>query len=442
MTIATPGRYRLTEDVVTRGTISIGTLPAGAEIEITQVDAEGHKVIGPQLGDWRYWDIPAEPLPSPSAAPATHHCPECYREWWGPMGKRCAACSVPLALGPAPWHAAASPAPASPRPEERDVLREMASAPPVEGRDYTEMPAPSPRPEESADPATICTCPPGTCSDRCRNCAACARDYYGLPERNDAGSDHRSGVGAGSRDVDGSKASGRGDVAATGKRGGVDGALRPTVGAGEESRPGNGADGGPGTAGRRVRRGAGEVATPAPPPAPTRDGTLPFPDDAGPRCDACKGRGWVPGDCHPREVCGTCNGTGYPKSWAAEEIDRLDREVARLRALQSEARAAALHEAADHLDRIAPYAEDQQTTFNAQGCAREVRLLASAPPRAETGREERCPKCGCAGEVFTRAGNRWARCLSRPGSSCMNEWPLAPAASPTTESTDQGVDRE
>jgi hypothetical protein len=181
---------------------------------------------------------------------------------------------------------------------------------------------------------------------------------------------------------------------------------------------------------------------PAPPPAPTRDGTLPFPDDAGPRCDACKGRGWVPGDCHPREVCGTCNGTGYPKSWAAEEIDRLDREVARLRALQSEARAAALHEAADHLDRIAPYAEDQQTTFNAQGCAREVRLLASAPPRAETGREERCPKCGCAGEVFTRAGNRWARCLSRPGSSCMNEWPLAPAASPTTESTDQGVDRE
>jgi hypothetical protein len=126
----------------------------------------------------------------------------------------------------------------------------------------------------------------------------------------------------------------------------------------------------------------------AAPPAPTRDGTLPFPDDAGPRCDACKGRGWVPGDCHPREVCGTCNGTGYPKSWAAEEIDRLDREVARLRALQSEARAAALHEAADHLDRIAPYAEDQQTTFNAQGCAREVRLLASAPPRAETGREE------------------------------------------------------
>jgi hypothetical protein len=64
----------------------------------------------------------------------------------------------------------------------------------------------------------------------------------------------------------------------------------------------------------------------------TVEEALPFPDDAGPRCDACKGRGWIPGDCHPREVCGTCNGTGYPKSWAAEEIARLDREIARLRA--------------------------------------------------------------------------------------------------------------
>jgi hypothetical protein len=56
-----------------------------------------------------------------------------------------------------------------------------------------------------------------------------------------------------------------------------------------------------------------------------------------------------------------------------------------------EARDAALEEAADHLDRIAPYAEDQQTTFTAQGCAREVRLLASSPPpaAAERGLRER-----------------------------------------------------
>jgi hypothetical protein len=54
-----------------------------------------------------------------------------------------------------------------------------------------------------------------------------------------------------------------------------------------------------------------------------------------------------------------------------------------------EARDAALHEAADHLDRIAPYAEDQQTTFTAQGCAREVRLLASSPPPAAPARDDR-----------------------------------------------------
>jgi hypothetical protein len=28
------------------------------------------------------------------------------------------------------------------------------------------------------------------------------------------------------------------------------------------------------------------------------------------RCPECKGRGWHPGDCHPREECGVCGGTG------------------------------------------------------------------------------------------------------------------------------------
>ena len=28
------------------------------------------------------------------------------------------------------------------------------------------------------------------------------------------------------------------------------------------------------------------------------------------RCPECKGRGWHVGDCHPREVCGACDGTG------------------------------------------------------------------------------------------------------------------------------------
>jgi hypothetical protein len=60
-----------------------------------------------------------------------------------------------------------------------------------------------------------------------------------------------------------------------------------------------------------------------------------------------------------------------------------------IRTALREARDAALHEAASHLDRIAPYAEDQQTTFNAQGCAREVRLLASSPPPAAPARDDR-----------------------------------------------------
>jgi hypothetical protein len=76
-----------------------------------------------------------------------------------------------------------------------------------------------------------------------------------------------------------------------------------------------------GGARRRERRYEGEAVT-----------ALPFPDDAGPCCDACKGRGWVANDDVPRAVCGTCNGTGYPKSWAAGEIARLDAEVARLTA--------------------------------------------------------------------------------------------------------------
>jgi hypothetical protein len=71
-------------------------------------------------------------------------------------------------------------------------------------------------------------------------------------------------------------------------------------------------------------------ALPSSSTAPRAD-AIPPPDDSGPPCDACKGRGWFVGDCHPREVCGTCNGTGRPQSWAAQEIVRLDREIARLR---------------------------------------------------------------------------------------------------------------
>lgn len=28
------------------------------------------------------------------------------------------------------------------------------------------------------------------------------------------------------------------------------------------------------------------------------------------KCPECKGRGWHVGDCHPRETCGVCDGSG------------------------------------------------------------------------------------------------------------------------------------
>jgi hypothetical protein len=33
--------------------------------------------------------------------------------------------------------------------------------------------------------------------------------------------------------------------------------------------------------------------------------------EAGRPCVECKGRGWHPGDCHPRETCGVCDGSGF-----------------------------------------------------------------------------------------------------------------------------------
>lgn len=32
-----------------------------------------------------------------------------------------------------------------------------------------------------------------------------------------------------------------------------------------------------------------------------------------PKCDDCKGRGWIVGECHPEETCGGCGGMGRVK---------------------------------------------------------------------------------------------------------------------------------
>jgi hypothetical protein len=45
------------------------------------------------------------------------------------------------------------------------------------------------------------------------------------------------------------------------------------------------------------------------------------------RCPECKGRGWHPGDCHPREECGRCDGTGRcPPAPPAETTTTTDKE--------------------------------------------------------------------------------------------------------------------
>jgi hypothetical protein len=65
--IAQPGRYRLTADVVTRNLTATATLPAGTEIDVTQVDPASGKVIGYPLLDWTRWDLPVVPVLSPEA---------------------------------------------------------------------------------------------------------------------------------------------------------------------------------------------------------------------------------------------------------------------------------------------------------------------------------------------------------------------------------------
>lgn len=60
MKITKPGQYRLLRDYKTRNSISIGTIPKGTLITITQIDTEYNKVIGPSLLDWEYNNLPVE----------------------------------------------------------------------------------------------------------------------------------------------------------------------------------------------------------------------------------------------------------------------------------------------------------------------------------------------------------------------------------------------
>ncbi len=58
MVITETGNYKLLRDFKTSNSASIGTLPAGSIIKITQIDTMYNKVIGPDLRDWTYHVMP------------------------------------------------------------------------------------------------------------------------------------------------------------------------------------------------------------------------------------------------------------------------------------------------------------------------------------------------------------------------------------------------
>ena len=61
MRIEKTGKYRLVRDYTMRTSNSVGTIPKGTVLNITQIDEQYHKVIGEGLSDWVYWNLPVEP---------------------------------------------------------------------------------------------------------------------------------------------------------------------------------------------------------------------------------------------------------------------------------------------------------------------------------------------------------------------------------------------
>lgn len=62
MIIDLPGLYRWTRDVELPGPLFWEPHSAGSIVEVTEVDAPGHKIYGPKLSGWQNWDQPLEPV--------------------------------------------------------------------------------------------------------------------------------------------------------------------------------------------------------------------------------------------------------------------------------------------------------------------------------------------------------------------------------------------
>ena len=62
MEISEKGKYKVLKTFKTRGVRSITEIPKNSIINITQIDEDNEKVIGPELLDWIYYDLPVEKL--------------------------------------------------------------------------------------------------------------------------------------------------------------------------------------------------------------------------------------------------------------------------------------------------------------------------------------------------------------------------------------------
>ena len=69
MIIRAIGRYRALEDITTRGSFSVGTIPIGTEFVVTQLNTLHTKCISPEFFGWMSCDLPVEAA-TPPAQPA------------------------------------------------------------------------------------------------------------------------------------------------------------------------------------------------------------------------------------------------------------------------------------------------------------------------------------------------------------------------------------
>lgn len=62
MVVNKKGKYKVVKDIHVRTSHSTYTITAGKIIYITQIDEIYKQVIGPEIEDWTYWELPIKYL--------------------------------------------------------------------------------------------------------------------------------------------------------------------------------------------------------------------------------------------------------------------------------------------------------------------------------------------------------------------------------------------